>query len=184
MLPGLLIVGSVSFLLLMVFVVLMIRAARGRPPRPIALPNQTRRYFFTRPEQRFFSQLVKAVRQISPSLTVFSKVRMGDLLIMTKGTTGRSYWAAWGRISQRHADFVILRPIPDSEEPGALEPVLVIELDDASHELEHRRRRDTLVDAIYAHAGLDIIHVPVAPHYDELLGQIAHKLGMPVVGPK
>lgn len=137
-----------------------------RKPGPPALPYQKRKYFFSRAEQRFYSHLVRAVGNVRPDLTVFSKVRMADLLLMAKGTTGRAYWSAWGRISQKHVDFIVLAPIRDAEEPGALEPVLVVELDDSSHQREDRQQRDTLVDAIYAQVGLPILHIPVAHTYN------------------
>jgi len=101
--------------------------------------------------------------------------------MMTKGTTGRSYWAAWGRISQKHADFILLHWVQRPGESDYLEPVLVIELDDASHQLENRRQRDALVDAIHAQAGLPILHVPVTYSYDNeaLAAQIRTVLNIP-----
>jgi len=46
-----------------------------------------------------------------------------------------------------------------------LSPVLVIELDDASHEEESRRDRDTFVDAALTAAGLPILHIPAQRSY-------------------
>lgn len=167
-------------IVILALAVVLIFGARGssRRRQSIDLPYQKRRYFFTRAEQRFFERLGKSVHLVGREYTIFAKVRMSDLLIMTKGTTGRSYWAALSRINQKHADFVIVRPTADSE---GLEPILVIELDDASHELEDRQQRDTLIDAIYARAGLPILHIPARPNYDvDLLArQIRSALGLP-----
>lgn len=66
---------------------------------------------------------------------------------------------------------------------GTLEPALVIELDDASHELAERRQRDALVDAIYARSSLPILHVPVTATFDprDLAGRIRSALGLPAL---
>lgn len=162
---------------------LLYRLLRGgkRRPAQVALPYQRRQFFFSRAEQRFYDYLTQAVRMVNCELVVFAKVRMADLLIMKKGTTGQAYWAAWGRISQKHADFVLLRPLRRPGEPEALEPVLVIELDDSSHELPERRQRDQLVDAIYHQAGLPILHIPVTATYESVIlaRQIRAALGIP-----
>ena len=65
----------------------------------------------------------------------------------------------WNRIAQKSLDFVVMRS-------ADARPVVVIELDDASHERPERRRRDELLDAVLASAGLPIIHQPVLPVYD------------------
>lgn len=158
-------VVALFFIGVLVPVVLLIRGSR-RKAGPLSLPYQKRKFFFTRAEQLFFEHLVAAVGRVGRGHVVLAKTRMTDLLMMTKGTTGKAYWAAWGRISQKHADFVILQRVQRPGEPDYLEPVLVIELDDSSHQQEQRQQRDALVDAIYAQAGLPIWHVPVAYSYD------------------
>jgi hypothetical protein len=65
----------------------------------------------------------------------------------------------WNRIAQKSLDFVVMRS-------GDSRPVVAIEFDDASHERPERRRRDELLDAVLASAGLAIIHQPVLPVYD------------------
>lgn len=155
-------------------------------PQQVPLPYQRKRFFFTRTEERFYRELRRIVATIGGQLTIMAKVRLADLVIMQQGTTGREYWAAWGRISQKHADFVLLRPSP---EEGALTPVLVIELDDPTNERPDRRQRDALVDAIYAQCGLPIFHVQAAPRYDvdflktqirQLTGMAGSDLGHPI----
>jgi very-short-patch-repair endonuclease len=55
---------------------------------------------------------------------------------------------------------------------------LVIELDDASHEEESRRDRDTFVDAALTAAGLPILHIPAKSSYvpAELAAVVQHKV--------
>jgi hypothetical protein len=177
---GLFVLFLLAFPLFFLFLKLI--ASPTHSPRPaIDLPYQKKRWFFSHAERVFFHVLGQAVRQIDRELVIFSKVRLADLVIMTQGTRGTAYWRARGRISQKHADFILLRPAP-SGEAGALEPVLVVELDDASHEREDRRRRDALVDAIYQRAGLPILHIPARQGYDvrQLAAQIRKTLGIPL----
>lgn len=55
---------------------------------------------------------------------------------------------------------------------------MVIELDDASHEEEARRDRDTFVDAALTAAGLPILHIPAQRTYApaDLAASIQRKL--------
>ncbi len=158
----------IAGLLLLTWVAVQLLRRRPHRSEQLELPYQRRQFFFSRAEQRFYSDLGQAVRLVDRELVVFAKVRMADLLLMRKGTTGRAYWSAWARISQKHADFVLLRPLRRPGEPDALEPVLVIELDDASHELPDRRQRDQF-DAIYQAAGIPALHIPVTGSYDPVV---------------
>jgi very-short-patch-repair endonuclease len=60
------------------------------------------------------------------------------------------------------------------------EPRLVIEFDDRSHTRPDARRREALKDAALAAAGLPLLRVAVATHYDpgKLSGIIAHVLAL------
>lgn len=174
---------GVILILLLLLIPVVVRLSKGgsrratrAPQVGLHLPYQKRRTFFTANERRFYVALSQAVSQVDRSLVIFSKVRMADLVSIT--TVGRARQQAWWRISQKHCDFLLLRP---SGEPGALEPALVIEVDDASHERPDRRQRDAFVDAVYDQAGLPILHVPVVQHFapNELAGQIRRSLGLP-----
>lgn len=120
----------------------------------LSLPFRKVNSLLTPAEMDFYQVLL---RTIGGKYVVTMKTRMADLLVIAaKGSERQS---ALGRVSQKHADFVLLKP-------NTLEPVLVIELDDASHQRERRQERDALVDQIYARAGLSILHIPVAGSYD------------------
>lgn len=47
-----------------------------------------------------------------------------------------------------------------------LAPVLVLELDDASHNAKSRQQRDAFVDRVFQAAGLPILHVKAQGAYD------------------
>jgi hypothetical protein len=60
--------------------------------------------------------------------------------------------AARNCFSQRYADFVLCTA-------GTYDIIGIIELDDRTHEREHRRLRDQRLDAVYAVIGLPVVHV-------------------------
>jgi hypothetical protein len=55
-----------------------------------------------------------------------------------------------------------------------MQPLLGIELDDASHQRKDRQERDAFVDQVFAAAGLPLLHIKAARGYqpNELTAQI------------
>jgi len=122
------------------------------------------------PAERDFFETLWAVAQ-SEDLAVFTKVRLSDLVKVRRGIENRQ--VLQNRIQQKHVDFVLCSS-------SQLAPVLVVELDDRSHQLPRRQERDILVDRIFASADLPILRIPVAHHYhaEELAAQIRARLGL------
>lgn len=63
------------------------------------------------------------------------------------------------KIRQKKLDFVLAYP-------KTSRIAAVIELDDKSHELEHRKKRDQFVDQAFAAAGILLIRIPVYKKYE------------------
>jgi len=78
--------------------------------------------------------------------TVFAKVRMLDLVEPRKGLHKGYFY----KIQAKHVDFVLC-----SE---SLVAKYVIELDDASHDTEERKARDTTIDTILTQTGYKVLH--------------------------
>lgn len=57
--------------------------------------------------------------------------------------------------------------------------MLVIELDDSSHRLEHRQKRDAFVDDVLCSADIPLLRVPVQRGYrtQELAAAIRERIG-------
>lgn len=123
--------------------------------QPAPMPYQRRPDLLTPAELTFFRALERAV---DGEHYIFPKVRIGDLLCVTEGTENARGWFA--RIGQKHIDFVLA-------DRQSVQPVLVIELDDSSHERPDRQARDEFVDAALNAAGLPILRVPVRQSYVE-----------------
>lgn len=121
------------------------------PPKSDPLPYSRQKYFFSAAERSFYEVLWR----ITPDHTVFAKVRLADLVYVSKGAT--SSQSHFNRIRSKHVDFVIC----DRD----LAPLVVVELDDSSHDRADRKSRDLFVDAVLAAASLPIVHVPAQRGY-------------------
>ena len=131
-------------------------ARLGRPDLPyVAAPA-----LLTAAERTFFLVLRQAV---ATDFQLFAKVRLGDIIQVQTGVSGKRRFAAFGRIASKHADFVLC-------DPRSFAAELVIELDDRSHDLPARRERDQFFDAALKVASVPVLRVPVRRGYspDEL----------------
>lgn len=148
---------------------------RSRPV-PVSLPGFARRellpyrkkdWLFTRAERAFYDVLEQVAGE---TYHIYPKVRLVDLVWLPKNTRQRQ--GHLNRVLSKHVDFVLC-------DRQHIAPVLVIELDDASHDREDRRERDAFVDEALAAAGLDILHIRVQRTYSpqDLGVQISEALG-------
>ena len=127
-----------------------------QPPRCDPLPYAKKKYFFSVAERSFYEVL----RRLAPNYTLFAKVRLADVVYVTKGSGA---WRTYlNRIDRKHLDFVIC--------DANLAPVLAVELDDSSHDDESRQERDAFVDQVLAASALPILHMSARRGYvpDEL----------------
>jgi very-short-patch-repair endonuclease len=92
-------------------------------------------------------------------------VRVADLLYTRKGTEKRQ--THFNRISAKHIDFVLCRA-------DDVSPVLAVELDDASHDRDDRKDRDTFVDGAFAAAGFPLLRVRARAGYNA--GELARSI--------
>jgi very-short-patch-repair endonuclease len=154
--------------------------ARGR--RGELLPYRVRPSILSPGEREFFPILRVAVKiawhaQHTGNTTppwVFASVRLAEVIEVTASSTDqRSIWqAAFNRITRKQLDFVLC-------DPDSTRPLLVIELDDRTHQRPERRERDGFIDDACAAAGLPILHITAAKTYNAhaLADQIRQSLG-------
>ena len=118
-----------------------------------ALPYRQRDNFLSPAELSFFHVL----RQVAANhFHVCAKVRVSDLLYVVQR---RSNMGHANRIDRKHVDFVLCNP-------KTMQPALVVELDDSTHQRKDRQERDELIDAAFAAAELPILHVPCRSSYN------------------
>lgn len=117
------------------------------------LPYRPRGRLVTKSELRFYKSLIKASQD---DFEIFAMVRMADLLRVEDGVRNKRIWI--NKILAKHVDFVLC-------DPGSLEPVLCIELDDRTHERSERMERDQFVDSAFESAGLPLLRIAVQRNY-------------------
>ncbi|WP_294537728.1 DUF2726 domain-containing protein [uncultured Rhodoblastus sp.] len=113
--------------------------------------------FLSKNEKEF---LRKLDRIVGARYRVFVQVRLADLVDVETGASNRSRWKAISRVFAKSVDFVLCNR-------STLDPVLILELDDRSHQAADRRRRDQLVDRVCAEAGLPLVHLKARWSYSE-----------------
>ncbi len=113
---------------------------------------------FTPAEQLFYSTLETAITGIPVKL--LGKVRIADLIRVRPGLSKEDYNGAFAKIRSKHVDFVLIHPLTTA-------PLLVIELDDSSHDAYERKVRDAFVDEAMYQAQIPILHVPLRQRYIE-----------------
>ena len=111
------------------------------------LPYAIRDDFLSPAELSFYHVLINYV---GGQWVVLSKVRLADIFFVKRPHENKSYF---GRISQKHVDFLLC-------DPKTMKPVVGIELDDGSHQQAKRKTRDAFVEQVFESAGLPLIQIP------------------------
>ena len=150
--------SGMYFLGIIVFVALIVGFAflkRFFREQKIIAPYKKLDALLTPAERSFFGVLQLAIKT---RLLVFAKVRVADILTTVRGLSNSERQSAFNRISAKHFDFVLC-------DPGNLEVVCVLELDDKSHKKASRKQRDEFLDRACEAAGVPLIHIQAKPAY-------------------
>jgi hypothetical protein len=133
---------------------------RNRRPRVYL---NTVESLLTAAEARFYKVLQRVVPD---GCVLLTKVRIADVIQVTsKHPPSRQ--RVFRSISSKHVDFLIADAL-------TLQPLAAIELDDSSHARRDRRKRDELVERVFAAADLPLIRIPTAARYSA--GELAADL--------
>ena len=136
-------------LAIVIALVLLMRTWAG----PTRLPYVARGRLVTKSELRFYKSLLKAAQD---DWEIFAMVRIADLLRVETNHKQRRKWL--NKILAKHIDFVLC-------DPGTLEPMVCIELDDPSHNRPDRIERDIFVNQAFESAGLPLLRIPTQEAY-------------------
>ena len=117
-------------------------------------------------ENEFFDVLLKIVNS---QYYVFPQIHLSSIL--DHKINGQSWKGAWGSIQQKSVDFTIC-------DTRSRLPILVIELDDMTHDRDDRKLRDMKVDQVFEQAGLPILHFRTGAitDYEQVKSRIAEKI--------
>ncbi len=107
-----------------------------------------KKLLLTKNEWSFYKSLKPIADELGYS--VLAKIRVADLVEVT--TKDRSEWQRYfNKINKKHIDFVLAKP-------ENLQVILLIELDDNSHN-EAQKQRDEFVDLLYKQTEYNFLHV-------------------------
>jgi hypothetical protein len=163
----LLVFALVVLIVLARLVILLSRKSAGSE----AHPYESQKVLLSPAERSFLGVLQGA---LGSELVVAPKVRLADVIRVSKGLSRSANQHAFNRIVSKHVDFVLCRKSDFSI-------AAVLELDDQSHQRQSRAARDGFVDSALAAAGIPILHVKAQAHYEPsaLSTQLASLLAPP-----
>lgn len=115
-------------------------------------PYKKKMYLFSITELNFYDTLKKT---ISNDYYIYPKVRVCDIV----EATGKNAYFDFNKIKSKHVDFLICTKDPISTK-------MVIELDDKSHEIAKRKKRDNFMNEVFGNAGIPIAHIRVQRSYN------------------
>lgn len=141
-----------------VIVILKIAVAYFERSKSKSVPYQKKDSLLTEAEKQFFSVLQNI---IVDRFLIFSQVSILEILTPENGLDSRNRYSAHNRIQAKHIDFLLC-------EKKTTRPLVAIELDDSSHYRADRIARDDFLNEAFASAGLPLLHIKTASHYDPI----------------
>jgi hypothetical protein len=149
-----LVIVALLFVAALFFLIFLVRNRTSTAPAE-QLHYRRRPALFT-PAERSFAGVLDQV--LDTRYRVYGKVRVADLIEPLPTKDRRIWQKAFNRISAKHFDFVICNS-------SDLVPVVVIELDDSSHQKAKRQQRDEMLQQICGQVQLPLIRVPAQKGY-------------------
>ena len=113
------------------------------------LPYSKKPYFLTNNEREFFAKIEKIIEN---RYSVFPQVHYCKIIYAEGRQNFKNPW--FNKIDRKSADFVLF-------DKNTISPVLVIEIDDSSHNRTDRRERDVFINSVLEKCGIPIIHSTV-----------------------
>ncbi|MEI6296073.1 MAG: DUF2726 domain-containing protein [bacterium] len=118
------------------------------------LPYYKKNYLMTGAEHNFFKVLNSIVDN-----KYYIIPQVGLSKIVGINGSDRYNYTYLNKIDRKSLDFVLF-------DKDSFSPIVIIELDDSSHEREDRKERDSFVDKIAQKIGLKIVHIKTSYNYD------------------
>ena len=123
-----------------------------------------RMYFMSKVEHDCFDALTKAV---GDKYIIFAQVHLPT--IVDNKVIGQNWLHSFRHISQKSVDFVLC-------DKTYISPVLAIELDDSTHELQERQERDIEVERILKNAGVPLLRIKNEGRFDtSIISEMVHQ---------
>ena len=108
-----------------------------------------KKYLLTKNELEFYKCLNIIADELN--LCVLSKIRLADLIEIYGHNNNSEYFIYFGKIKAKHIDFALAKK-------ENLEIILLIELDDFSHNMQDRKSRDEIINEVCKQCNYKILH--------------------------
>lgn len=114
------------------------------------------------------------IERAMPGARVHAQVSMGAIMQPAKGLSKSDWWTTFNKFSSKRVDFVV-------EDPHSGEIIILVELDDRTH----NRRSDRDRDGLTRHAGYTTVRLPAGerPTQSSVTGHIEAALGPVISSP-
>lgn len=132
-----------QYLLLAAVVIILIMGFSGKKQKPV---QYKAKLLLTKHEFWFYNSL-KAVTE-PMGLQILAKIRLADLVDPMPNADRKEWYRDFAKVQSKHIDFAIC---------DNMKVLLLIELDDKSHEQAERQERDVFVNAVLSSAGYTLI---------------------------
>lgn len=109
-----------------------------------------KKYLLTKNELNFYKNLKVVADELN--LCVLSKIRLADLIEVYGHKNNSEYFKYFGKIKAKHIDFALAKK-------ENLQVILLIELDDFTHNRQDRKLRDTFIDEVCKQCNYKILHI-------------------------
>lgn len=152
--------------LAIVVLVIMALLKPGATNKKPKLPYEPKARLLSNAELSFFHTLKGT---LSDNVTLFSKVRIADIVSIKKGLDSKTRMSYLGRIAQKHVDFVIT-------ENKTSKIIAAIELDDSTHGNKSVQKRDQFVDSVFETVDVSLVRFKAKKGYqlEEIISQLEH----------
>lgn len=146
---NIMLIAVVVMVIVVAFAAVVLKGRQGgpdvdEPKGGFTFRLETRPYFFSQAENRFYSTLVSAAQNLD--LVVFPKVGLNDVFKDSKDAEKGQY----NRYAQMHVDYLLVTR-------KDYKPVAGVELDGASHQGEKQQARDQKKAAAFKAAKLPLL---------------------------
>lgn len=149
--------------IIVIFVIVFFVAILVALLKKIEFPYLKKKYFLTNAEREFFKILEEAIED---EYYIFPQVHLSNILFVKNS---RGYYKYLNKINRKSVDFVIL-------EKNSVSPLLAIELDDSSHDLEERKKRDNFVEKVLEGTGIPLLRIRARKSYGASRNQNVQEL--------
>ncbi|WP_024862041.1 DUF2726 domain-containing protein [Ruminococcus flavefaciens] len=105
-----------------------------------------KKYILTKNEYYFYNNLKEIIAPLN--LQILAKIRLADLIEVDTNKAGKEFMKYFGKIKSKHIDFAIV---------DNMKVIMLLELDDNSHNKEDRKERDSFVNNALLTVGYTVV---------------------------